>query len=100
MRTPQRPQMAKPCSRAGPFSGGTGRAVGAAGGCVGQQQPLVGLVLVPGDVAWMRVEDQCHPLVARKQLEALLAGRGEALTAAAVGERAGVAGVVQGAQYP
>jgi hypothetical protein len=45
----------------------------------------------------MSVADQRHPLVAGKHLEALLAGRGEAFTALAVGERAGVAGVVQGA---
>ena len=83
-----------------PFPGGAGGAVGAVRGGVGQQQLLVGLVGVPADVAGVGVADQRDPLLAGQGVEGLLAVAGEAFAAAAVGERAGVAGVVQGAQYP
>ena len=48
----------------------------------------------------MGVGHQRDPLLAGQGVEGLLAGAGEAFTAAAVGERAGVARVVQGAQHP
>ena len=92
--------MARPCSSAVPFAGGAGGAVFAVRGGVGQQQFLVGLVLVPADVAGVGVADQRDPLLAGQGLEGFLAVGGEAFAAAAVGERAGVAGVVQGAQHP
>ena len=48
----------------------------------------------------MGVGDQRDPVLAGHQVVALLAVAVEAFAAAAVGERAGVAGVVQGAQHP
>jgi len=84
----------------GALAGGPGGAVGAVRGGVAQQQPLVGFVLIPADIAGVGVADQRDPFLAGHQLVALLAVAGQAFAAAAVGERAGVAGVVQGAQHP
>ena len=92
--------MARPCSSAVPSRAGPAARSCAVRGGVAQQQLLVGLVLVPADVAGVGVGDQRDPLLARQGVEGLLAVGGEAFAAAAVGERAGVAGVVQGAQHP
>ena len=48
----------------GSFAGGAGGAVVAVRGGVAQQQLLVGLVLVPADVAGVGVADQRDPLLA------------------------------------
>ena len=62
----------------GSFAGGAGGAIGAVRGGIAQQQLLVGLVLVPAEVAGVGVADQRDPLLARHELVALLAvaGRG------------------------
>ena len=84
----------------GAFAGGTGGAFGAVGLGVGGEQALVGLELLPGDVAGVGVGDQRRPLVAGQRLVVRLAVGVLAVAAAAVDERAGVARVVQGAQHP
>ena len=64
MRRPQRPQMARPWSRAGPSRAGPAARSSAVGGGVGGERLLVGFELVPGDVAGVGVVDQRRPLVA------------------------------------
>ena len=81
----------------GTFAGRAGGAVVAVGGGVGGEQSLVGFEGVPGDVAGMGVVDERHPLVAGDFLEGAPAVGGAGFSATAVDERAGVAGVVQGA---
>ena len=54
----------------GAFAGGAGGAIGAVRGGIAQQQLLVGLVLVPADVAGVGVADQRDPLLARHELVA------------------------------
>ena len=97
---PAAPADGQALQQRGALAGGAGGAVVAVRGGVAQQQLLVGLVLVPADVAGVGVGDQRDPLLAGQGVEGLLAVGGEAFAAAAVGERAGVAGVVQGAQHP
>ena len=83
------------------FPRGPGRRRGrAVRGGVGQQQLLVGLVCVPADVAGVGVGDQRDPFLAWQGLQVFLPLAALRLAAAAIGERAGVAGVVQGAQHP
>ena len=84
----------------GAFPGRAGGPVGAAGGGVAEQDLLIGLVGLPGDVSGVGAGDQRGPLVPRQRLAAVLAVGAGGAAAAAVDERAGVAGVVQGAQHP
>ena len=78
------------------------RSAGAVGpvrvGVVGECQ-LVGLELVEGDVSRVSVGDQRDPLLARELVQRDLPVRGAALLAPAIDERAGIPGVVQGAQH-
>ena len=97
---PAAPADGQALQQGGSFPGGAGGAVGAVRGGVAQQQFLVGFVLVPADVAGVGVGDQRDPLLAGQGVEGLLAVGAEAFAAATVGECAGVAGVVQGAQHP
>ena len=92
--------MARPCSSAVPSRAGPAARSSPCAVAFAEQQPLVGFVLLPVDVAGVGVGDQRDPLLAGQGVEGLLAVGGEAFAAAAVGERAGVAGVVQGAQHP
>jgi len=79
----------------GALAGGAGGALGAVGPGVGVQQALVDLELLEGEVARVRVDDQGGPLLARQLLHGGLAVGGLAGAAPAIGERAGVARVVQ-----
>ena len=84
----------------GAFPGRAGSPVRAAGGGVAEQDLLVGLVGLPADVSGVGAGDQRGPLVPRQRLAAVLAvGAGDP-AAAAVDERPGIAGIVQGAQHP
>jgi hypothetical protein len=90
----------QPLQQGSAFAGWAGGPFGATGGGVAQQGLLVGLVLFPGDVSGVGAREQRGPLVAGQRQQCLLAvGRG-GFAAAAVGERAGIPGVVQGAQHP
>jgi hypothetical protein len=84
----------------GAFPGRAGGPVGAAGGGVAEQDLLVSLVLFPGDVSGVGAGDQRGPLVPRQRLEAVLAVGAGGAAAAAVDERAGIPGIMQGAQHP
>ena len=82
------------------FAWRTGGPVGAVRGGVAEEAGLVDLERLPGDVAGMGVADQRGPLLPRERLEAAGAIGAETFAASSVSERAGVAGVVQGAQHP
>ena len=68
---------------------------------VDQQCGLVGLELLEADVSGVGVGEEREPLLARQADHCLLASdRVAGLATLAVDERAGIAGVVQGAQHP
>src|SRR6478672_3860914 len=91
--------MARPCSSAVPSRAGP--AARSAPWAVALPSSSFWLVSYWSQLMYgVGVADQGDPLLARHELVALLAARGEAFAAAAVGECAGVAGVVQGAQHP
>ena len=92
--------MARPCSSAVPSRAGPAARSSPWAVALPSSRLLVGLVLVPADVTGVRVADQRDPLLARQGLEGFLPVGAEAFAASAVGERAGVAGIVQGAQHP
>ena len=83
----------------GAFAGRPGGAVAAVRGGVGRQLGDVGLVLVQGDVSGVGAGDEGGPLVAGQLPGGVLPAGQDPLGGPAVGERAGVAGVVQHPQH-
>jgi hypothetical protein len=82
------------------FAGGSGGAVGAVRIGVCCQQLLVVLELFPGQIAGVRVVDQAGPLLAWELSGGGAPVRSLARPALSIDERAGIAGVVQGAKDP
>ena len=70
------------------------------GGGVQGQGLLVGFEGFPADVAGVGVKDKGGPLLSGELLDGHSPLRGLAAPVLAIGERSGVAGVVQGAQHP
>ena len=83
----------------GAFAGRPGGAVAAVRGGVGREPGGVGLVLVQGDVAGVGAGDEGGPLLAGQVPGAGFAAGQERVSGPAVGERAGVAGIVQHPQH-
>src|SRR5713101_7985973 len=81
------------------FAGRPGGAVAAVGGGVGGQLGEVGVVLVQGDVAGVGAGDEGDPLLAGQDGGGLRAAGPGLVAVPAVGERPGVAGVVQHSQH-
>ena len=79
----------------GSFAGRPGGAVASVRGGVGRQLGDVGLVLVQGDVSGVGAGDEGGPLVAGQLPGGVLPAGQDPLGGPAVGEHAGVAGVVQ-----
>ena len=83
----------------GAFAGRPGGAVAAVRGGVGRELGDVGVVLVQGDVSGVGAGDERDPFLAGQLGGDRLAAGQFAVAAPAVGERAGVAGVVQHPQH-
>jgi hypothetical protein len=83
----------------GALAGRPGGAVAAVRGGVGREPGGVGLPLVQGDVSGVGAGDEGDPLVAGHGDAGPFPAGQQLLTAAAVGERSGVAGVVQHVQH-
>jgi hypothetical protein len=82
-----------------PLAGRAGGAVAAVRGGVGGEPGAVGVELVEGDVARVRIRDERGPLLAGQRAGRSLPVRAFLVAVAAVGDRAGVAGVVQHPQH-
>jgi hypothetical protein len=83
----------------GAFAGRSGGAVAAVRGGVGREPGDVGLPLFQGDVAGVGAGDEGDPLLAGHRDAASLPAGQQPLAVPAVGERAGVARVVQHVQH-
>jgi hypothetical protein len=91
--------MMMPLQQRAALAGRTGGAVAAVGGGVGGQPGGVRLVLVHGDVSGVGAGDEGDPLLPGQRGDGCLPAGQHQVAGAAVGERAGVAGVVQDPQH-
>ena len=85
--------------QSGAFAGWAAFVLSSVGGGVQSQGLLVGLEGFPVDVAGVGVMDEDGPLLSGELLDGHAPLGGLAAPALAIGERSGVAGVVQGAQH-